>query len=76
MEEPMSLESPIDNEENSQLSDFIKDDDALEPMDEAARDIRKDTIQDALSVLTDRENHRLEPPENRVRSLLVLLWWK
>jgi RNA polymerase primary sigma factor len=60
MEEPMSLESPIGNEENSQLADFIKDDEALEPMDEAARDILKDTIQDALSVLTDREREVLE----------------
>ena len=42
MEEPMSLESPVGNEENSQLGDFIEDEDALEPMDAAAREMLRE----------------------------------
>jgi RNA polymerase primary sigma factor len=60
MEEPMSLESPVGYEDSSQLGDFIEDRDAVEPIDAAARDMLRDSIQDALAVLTDRERQVLE----------------
>jgi len=60
MEEPMSLESPVGYEDSSQLSDFIEDQDAVEPIDAAARDMLRESIQDALAVLTERERQVLE----------------
>jgi RNA polymerase primary sigma factor len=59
-EEPMSLDSPMGNEDNSQLGDFIVDQDAPEPMDAAARDMLREQIQNALAVLSDREREVLE----------------
>lgn len=59
-EEPMSLESPVGSEENSLLGDFIEDEDALEPMDAAARDMLRESITNALAVLSDRERRVLE----------------
>ncbi len=59
-EEPMSLESPVGTGDNSQLGDFIEDNDALEPMDAAAREMLRDQVQDALAALTDREREVLE----------------
>ena len=59
-EEPMSLESPVGSEENSQLGDFIEDQDAPEPMDAAAREMLRESIKNALAVLSDRERQVLE----------------
>ncbi|HUF39474.1 MAG TPA: sigma-70 family RNA polymerase sigma factor [Anaerolineales bacterium] len=59
-EEPRSLESPVNNEENSELGDFIPDDDATEPIDAAAREILRDQIKSALLVLSPREREVLE----------------
>jgi len=59
-EEPMSLESPVGTGDNSQLGDFIEDNDALEPMDAAAREMLRDQVQNALAALTDREREVLE----------------
>lgn len=59
-EEPMSLDSPVGSEENSQLGDFIEDQDAIEPMDAAAREMLRESIQNALAVLSDRERQVLE----------------
>jgi RNA polymerase primary sigma factor len=59
-EEPMSLDSPIGTEENSQLSDFIEDEDALEPMDAAAREMLREQVKNALAVLSERERQVLE----------------
>lgn len=60
MEEPMSLESPIGSEDNSQLGDFIEDEDALEPMDAAAREMLREAVKNALAVLSERERQVLE----------------
>ena len=60
LQEPMSLESPVGFEDSSQLSDFIEDQDAVEPIDAAARDMLRESIQDALAVLTERERQVLE----------------
>ncbi|MBN2146477.1 MAG: sigma-70 family RNA polymerase sigma factor [Anaerolineales bacterium] len=59
-EEPMSLDSPVGNEDNSMLGDFIEDQDALEPMDAAAREMLREQIKNALEVLSDREREVLE----------------
>jgi RNA polymerase primary sigma factor len=60
MEEPMSLDSPMGGGDNSQLGDFIADEDALEPMDAAAREILRESMKNALAVLSDREREVLE----------------
>jgi RNA polymerase primary sigma factor len=59
-EEPMSLESPVGTEDSSQLGDFIEDQDALEPMDAAAREMLREQVKNALAVLSDREREVLE----------------
>lgn len=59
-EEPVSLERPIGDEDSSQLGDFIEDDDAIEPMDAAAKEMLRDQVQSALGALSDRERQVLE----------------
>ncbi|MBN1537482.1 MAG: sigma-70 family RNA polymerase sigma factor [Anaerolineales bacterium] len=59
-EEPMSLDSPVGSEDNSQLGDFIEDEDAQEPMDAAAKEMLRESIKNALAVLSDRERQVLE----------------
>jgi RNA polymerase primary sigma factor len=59
-EEPISLERPVGDEESSQLGDFIEDDDAMEPMDAAARQMLKEQVQNALAALSERERQVLE----------------
>jgi RNA polymerase primary sigma factor len=60
MEEPMSLESPVGSEDNSQLGDFIEDEEAPEPMDAAAREMLRESMKVALAVLSERERQVLE----------------
>jgi RNA polymerase primary sigma factor len=59
-EEPVSLERPVGDEESSQLGDFIEDNDALEPMDAAAREMLREQVQNALAALSERERQVLE----------------
>jgi len=59
-EEPVSLERPVGDEESSQLGDFIEDDEALEPMDAAAREMLREQVQNALAALSERERQVLE----------------
>ena len=59
-EEPVSLERPVGDEESSQLGDFIEDDEALEPMDAAAREMLREQVQSALGALSERERQVLE----------------
>ena len=59
-QEPMSLETPVGSEDSSQLGDFIEDETLPEPVDAAARELLKDQVQNALSVLTERERQVLE----------------
>lgn len=59
-EEPVSLERPVGDEDSSQLGDFIEDDDALEPMDAAAREMLREQVQSALAALSERERQVLE----------------
>ena len=59
-EEPVSLEGPVGDEDSSSLGEFIEDEDALEPMDAADREMLREQVQDALTVLSDRERQVLE----------------
>ena len=59
-EEPVSLERPIGDEDSSQLGDFIEDDDAIEPMDAAAKEMLRGQVQSALGALSERERQVLE----------------
>jgi RNA polymerase primary sigma factor len=59
-EEPISLERPVGDEESSQLGDFIEDDEALEPMDAAAKEMLREQVQNALAALSERERQVLE----------------
>jgi len=56
---PVSLESPIGEEEDSHLSDFIEDRDALPPVDAASKQLLKEQIDEVLSHLTPREQRVL-----------------
>ena len=57
---PISLESPIGEEEDSHLGDFIEDQNALAPPDAASRQLLKEQINTALSSLTPRERRVLQ----------------
>jgi RNA polymerase primary sigma factor len=54
-QEPVSLETPIGEEEDSHLGDFIPDDDAPAPADAASMLLLKEQISDVLKTLTPRE---------------------
>ncbi|MBR0130245.1 MAG: RNA polymerase sigma factor RpoD [Firmicutes bacterium] len=54
-QEPVSLETPIGEEEDSHLGDFIPDEVALSPADAAAFSMLKEQLDEVLSTLTERE---------------------
>ena len=54
-QEPVSLETPIGEEEDSHLGDFIPDDDAPAPADAASHTLLRETLGDVLDSLTPRE---------------------
>ena len=59
-EEPVSIDGPVGDEDSSSLGDFIEDEDALSPMDAAARQMLREQIGSALTSLADREREVLE----------------
>ncbi|HSG42725.1 MAG TPA: sigma-70 family RNA polymerase sigma factor [Anaerolineales bacterium] len=59
-EEPVSIDSPVGGDDSSSLGDFIEDEEALSPMDAAARQMLREQIQAALTSLGDREREVLE----------------
>ena len=54
-QEPVSLETPIGEEEDSHLGDFLPDDEVPAPSEAAASAILKEQIAEVLDTLTDRE---------------------
>ena len=54
-QEPVSLETPIGEEDDSHLGDFIKDEHNMSPEDYTTNELLKDEINDILSTLTERE---------------------
>ena len=59
-QEPVSLETPIGEEEDSHLGDFIPDEDASEPSEAASFSLLKEQLMDVLDTLTPREKKVLE----------------
>lgn len=59
-QEPVSLETPIGEEEDSHLGDFIPDDEAPAPADAAAFSMLKEQLVDVLGTLTEREQKVLK----------------
>ena len=59
-QEPVSLETPIGEEEDSHLGDFIEDEDAPAPASAASFILLKEQLDDVLDTLTDREKRVLE----------------
>ncbi|WP_408065701.1 RNA polymerase sigma factor RpoD [[Lactobacillus] timonensis] len=58
-QEPVSLETPIGEEDDSHLGDFIEDHDATSPADHAANEMMKKQLENVLDTLTDREENVL-----------------
>ena len=59
-QEPVSLETPIGEEEDSHLGDFVEDNNTLAPADAASQQLLKETVEDVLSSLTLRERRVLQ----------------
>ena len=59
-QEPVSLETPIGEEDDSHLGDFIEDHTALAPADAASHQLLKEQVEDVLDSLTERERKVLQ----------------
>jgi len=59
-QEPVSLETPIGEEDDSHLGDFIEDHTALAPADAASHQLLKEQVEDVLESLTERERKVLQ----------------
>ena len=59
-QEPVSLETPIGEEEDSHLGDFIPDEDVPQPVEAAAFSLLKEQLNEVLDTLTDREQKVLK----------------
>ena len=59
-QQPISLDAPIGEEEDSYLGDFIENDDALTPDDAASFSLLREKLDEVLDTLTDREKRILE----------------
>lgn len=58
-QEPVSLESPVGEENDSKLGDFIEDQDAMAPAESAAYELLKEQLENVLDTLTEREENVL-----------------
>ncbi|MDG0876330.1 RNA polymerase sigma factor RpoD [Paenibacillus thiaminolyticus] len=58
-QEPVSIETPVGDENDSSLGDFIEDQEALAPADAAAYELLKVQLEDVLDTLTEREQNVL-----------------
>ena len=58
-QEPVSLETPIGEEDDSHLGDFIEDQGALAPAEAASHQLLREQVKDALGSLTQREQEVL-----------------
>ena len=74
-QEPVSLETPIGEEEDSHLGDFIKDDNVPVPADAAAFTLLKEQLEEVLGTLTEREQKvltlRFGLEDGRARTCLL-----
>lgn len=71
--EPVSLESPIGEEDDSHLGDFVEDKDSISPTDYASREMVKELLNNVMNGLNDREERvlrlRYGIDDNRPRTL-------
>ncbi|MCB8967885.1 MAG: RNA polymerase sigma factor RpoD [Ardenticatenaceae bacterium] len=59
--DPMSLETPVgNNEDSTELGDFIEDESVVEPVDAASKELLREQIRNVLSFLSEREREVLE----------------
>src|SRR5699024_9044248 len=58
-QEPVSLETPIGEEDDSHLGDFIEEQEAISPSDHAAYELLKEQLEDVFDTLTDCEENVL-----------------
>ena len=58
-QEPVSLETPIGGEEDTQLGDFIEDESSVSPVEAASMNLLKNQIDEVLCTLTPRERRVL-----------------
>ena len=59
-QQPVSLEKPIGEEEESELGDFVEDDAAISPFEMASENLRKENVRKALDALPQREREVIE----------------
>lgn len=58
--DPMSIDSPVGNEDATEYGDFIPDETALEPVDAASKELLREQIRQVLGFLSEREREVLE----------------
>ena len=59
-QQPVSLEKPIGDEEESELGDFVEDEAAISPFEMASENLRKENVRRALDALPQREREVIE----------------
>jgi RNA polymerase primary sigma factor len=59
-QQPVSLEKPVGDEDDSELGDFVEDDQSKTPFDLASEQLRKENVKRMLAVLPDRQRQVLE----------------
>jgi RNA polymerase primary sigma factor len=59
-QQPVSLEKPIGEEEESELGDFVEDEAAVSPFDQASDNLRRENVRNALEALPQREREVIE----------------
>ncbi|MBQ1264345.1 MAG: sigma-70 family RNA polymerase sigma factor, partial [Oscillospiraceae bacterium] len=59
-QEPVSLETPVGEEDDSHLVDFIRDDETAQPAEETSYTMLREQLEEVLSTLTEREKQVLQ----------------
>ena len=59
-QQPVSLEKPVGEEEESELGDFVEDESAVSPFDQASDTLRRENVRRALDALPQREREVIE----------------
>ena len=59
-QQPISLEKPVGEEEESELGDFVEDQNAVSPFEMASDNLRKENVHHALAALPQREREVIE----------------
>ena len=59
-QQPISLERPVGEEDESELGDFVEDENAISPFELAAENLRRENVRRALAALPQREREVIE----------------